>query len=151
MTSKEVLEAFKKETPVRYGDIVFDKITSVKYSRIRASWRIDRNENEDSSGIKTFVKIISAICVDVAGNEYQLNPLRLIPAQLYEVTGNIDRSGKILEDRMRLADIYSTEKKKKCSKAQNEFIFWLFENDIINVKKAYDLVRAFEVSNADKP
>lgn len=149
MTSKDVIEAFKNESPVRYGDIVFNRIISIRYTRVLATWRLENNENADTSGIKKYLKIIQAVCVDNSGSEYYINPLHLVPAEQSEVTVKVDRSGKILENRMKLIEIYEKERKSNVAENKQEFIEWLFENHLIEPKKAFDLVRAYELETLE--
>ena len=149
MNSKEVLEAFRAETPVRFGDLVFNRIESVNYKRAHYNQFItDESDGKCVRGRK--LKIIQAICSDMSGNMYVLNPLRLEAATDDEVNvcNDVDY---ILTERLKLIPIFEAWcEEHSLDVTIDALLVFLFSEDLINAGKAYHTVRAFERNKTEE-
>lgn len=153
MTSKEVLQAFRDEIPVRFGDLVFTRLESVIYKHVKYNQYI---ESSTIDGIKTglrvpaTLKIIQAACADRRGNEYILNPTHLTPAKPEEVNVPCEVNHTLTE-RLKLLKVFEAycESENQTPDVENLIIF-LFAEDLINAAKAYDVVKAHERSGGNK-
>lgn len=149
MNSQEVLKAFREDTPVKFGDLVFSRIESIIYKRARYNQYIESNTLD---GVPTRVrvtdtiKIIQAICSDMGGNMYVLNPLRLETATEDEVNvyNDVDY---ILTERLKLIPIFEAWcEEHSLDVTIDALLVFLFSEDLINAGKAYHTVKAFEQS-----
>lgn len=147
MESKEVIQAFQDEKPVRLGSLVFNRIESVNYKRARYNQYI---ESTTIDAVKTglrvpkTVKIIQAICSDAAGATYVLNPLRMELATEEEVNV-ISDFDHILTERLNLLPVFEAWRSDHgLPDTIESFIVFLYAEDIINAKKAYHIVEAFD-------
>lgn len=147
MTSKDVLHAFHDEVPVRFGNLVFNRIESVNYKRTQYNEYIESNTLD---GVSTrlikpkMLKIVQAVCSDLAGNMYVLNPLRLEEATQDEV--NVVNDGDhLLNERLKLLPVFESWcKDHDVAVTIESFLVFLFAEDLINAGKAYHVVKAFE-------
>ena len=150
MEIKEVMQAFREDKPVRYGDMVFERIEGVLFKNARY------NQYVADSAVKTgcvrrlvqkFLKIVQTLCVDKSGTEYWLNPKRLDFADPGEVNVpvGVDR---VLQNRMKLLDVFNVWCKEESLPPNPEsLILFLFAEDLINAAKAYNIVKSFENSS----
>ena len=148
MNSKEVIQAFNDETPVRYGNLVFNRIESVNYKRAHYNQYI---ESETLDGVKTglkipkTIKIVQAICSDTSGSFYILNPRRLEPATAEEVNIVTDVD-YILNERMKLLPVFNDWCREHSVPVNIEsFLIFLYAEDLLNAGKAYHVVEAFNM------
>ena len=143
MNSKEVLEAFRAETPIRFGDLVFNRIESVNYKRVNYNQYI----TDESDGVCVRgrqMKIIQAICSDATGSMYVLNPLRLEAAEENEVNVYND-TDYILTERLKLIPIFEAWcKDHDLDITIDALLVFLYAEDLINAGKAYHVVEAYE-------
>ena len=152
MNSQEVLKAFREDTPVKFGDLVFSRIESIIYKRARYNQYIESNTLD---GVPTRVrvpetiKIIQAVCADQRGSDYILNPLRLEAATPEEV--NVHSAvDHILQERLKLLEpFYKWCEEQKQAADPVSLIVFLFAEDLINAGKAYDLVKSFSESHEE--
>ena len=143
MNTKEVLEVFRAETPVRFGNLVFNRIESVNYKHAHYNQFItDESDGVCVRGRK--LNIIQAICSDAVGNMYVLNPLRLEEATQDEV--NVVNDGDhLLNERLKLLPVFESWcKDHDVAVTIESFLVFLFAEDLINAGKAYHVVKAFE-------
>ena len=149
MNSKEVIEAFRAEVPVRFGDLVFNRIESVNYKRAHYNQFItDESDGKCVRGRK--LNIIQAICSDMSGNMYVLNPLRLEEATAEEVNvyNDVDY---ILTERLKLIPIFEAWcEEHSLDVTIDALLVFLFSEDLINAGKAYHTVRAFERNKTEE-
>lgn len=152
MNSQEVLKAFREDTPVKFGDLVFSRIESIIYKRARYNQYIESNTLD---GVPTRVrvtdtiKIIQAVCTDQRGSDYILNPLRLEVATPEEVNvhSTVDHT---LQERLKLLEpFYKWCEEQKQAADPVSLIVFLFAEDLINAGKAYDLVKSFSESHEE--
>lgn len=147
MTSKDVLHAFHDEVPVRFGNLVFNRIESVNYKRTQYNEYIESNTLD---GVSTrlikpkMLKIVQAVCSDLAGNMYVLNPLRLEEATQDEV--NVVNDGDhLLNERLKLIPIFEAWcEEHGIAVTIDALLVFLFAEDLINAGKAYHAVEAYE-------
>lgn len=149
MNSKEVLQAFREETPVRFGDFVFTRIERVIYKHVKYNQYIESSTIDDVKTrlrVPATLKIIQAACMDRRGNEYILNPTRLIPATAEEV--NIPcEVNHTLTERLKLLKVFEAYCDTEDQTPDIEtLITFLFAEDLINASKAYNVVKAYEKS-----
>lgn len=146
MNSKDVLRAFNAETPVRFGDLVFNRIESVNYKRAHYNQFITDATGEKVSRDNT-IRIIQAICSDIGGNMYVLNPLRLEDATSDEVN-IVTEVDYILNERLKLLPVFEAWCQDHDVAVNVEsFIVFLFAEDLINAGKVYQVVKSFEKEN----
>lgn len=148
MNSKEVLEAFRAEVPVRFGDLVFNRIESVNYKHARYNQFItDESDGKCVRGRK--LNIIQAICSDMSGNMYVLNPLRLEEATAEEVNvyNDVDY---ILTERLKLIPIFEAWcEEHGLDVTIDALLVFLISEDLINAGKAYHIVQSYEQEHND--
>lgn len=143
MNTKEVLEVFRAETPVRFGNLVFNRIESVNYKHAHYNQFItDESDGVCVRGRK--LNIIQAICSDAVGNMYVLNPLRLEKASEEEVNIYTDVDF-ILTERLKLIPIFEAWcEEHGLDVTIDALLVFLFAEDLINAGKAYHAVEAYE-------
>ena len=143
MNTKEVLEVFRAETPVRFGNLVFNRIESVNYKHAHYNQFIqDESDGVCVRGRK--LNIIQAICSDAVGNMYVLNPLRLEKASEEEVNVYTDVD-YILTERLKLIPIFEAWcEEHGLDVTIDALLVFLFAEDLINAGKAYHAVEAYE-------
>lgn len=148
MNSQEVMRAFREETPVRFGDLVFSRFESIAYRRVKYNHYSEAAAIENVTprhelGCQT-LNIIQAECRDRRGNLYVLNPLRCEPAKPKEI--NVSGDGDFLfSKRMKLIDVF----KAWCSdhgadQSLESMLAFLHSEGAIRADAACAIVSSFE-------
>lgn len=148
MNSQEVMRAFREETPVRFGDLVFSRFESIAYRRVKY------NHYSEAAAIEAVtprhelgcqaLNIIQAECRDRSGHMYVVNPLRCEPA----APGDVDaRSGEdfVFSKRRKLIDVF----KAWCSdhgadQSLESMLAFLHSEGAIRADVACAIVSSFE-------
>ena len=148
MEIKEVMQAFRKDKPVRLGDMVYERIDGILFKNARYNQYVADSTIKASYPrrfVQRFLKIVQVLCIDSSGAENWMNPTRLELADPDEVNAlaGVDR---VLENRMKLLDVFNAWCKDESLPPNPEsLILFLFAEDLINAAKAYNTVKSFEV------
>ena len=147
MNSSELLQAFREDVPVRFGGLVFSRIASVIYKRTLYNQYVESATIDGAKTglfVPTELKIIQAVCEDMRGNQYVINPNRLDTASVDEVNVPSDVD-YILSERMKLLDVfYDWCEQEQLDRTPHSMILFMFAEALIDAGKAYHIVKAFE-------